>query len=71
MAEGRDVQWVEVTEGQDGQRVDNFLMTRIKGAPRALIYRIVRKGEVRVNGPSAFHVILARDAVWCFALSTE
>ena len=49
MAEGRDVQWVEVTEGQDGQRVDNFLMTRIKGAPRALIYRIVRKGEVRVN----------------------
>ncbi len=49
MAEGRDVQWVEVTEGQVGQRVDNFLMTRIKGAPRALVYRIVRKGEVRVN----------------------
>ncbi|MFY0992696.1 RluA family pseudouridine synthase [Halomonas sp. C05BenzN] len=49
MAEGRDVQWVEVTEGQVGQRVDNFLMTRIKGVPRALIYRIVRKGEVRVN----------------------
>ncbi|MEQ6918295.1 RluA family pseudouridine synthase [Halomonas aquatica] len=49
MAEGREVQWVEVTEGQVGQRVDNFLLTRIKGAPRALIYRIVRKGEVRVN----------------------
>ncbi|MDN3522251.1 RluA family pseudouridine synthase [Halomonas ramblicola] len=49
MAEGHDVQWVEVTEGQVGQRVDNFLMTRIKGAPRALVYRIVRKGEVRVN----------------------
>jgi len=49
MAEGRDVQWVEVTEGQVGQRVDNFLLTRMKGAPRALIYRIVRKGEVRVN----------------------
>lgn len=49
MAEGRDVQWVEVTEGQVGQRVDNFLMTRIKGVPRALVYRIVRKGEVRVN----------------------
>ncbi len=49
MAEGRDVQWIEVTEGQAGQRVDNFLLTRIKGAPRALIYRIVRKGEVRVN----------------------
>ncbi|MGM0537082.1 MAG: RluA family pseudouridine synthase [Pseudomonadota bacterium] len=49
MAEGRDVQWVEVTEGQVGQRVDNFLLARMKGAPRALIYRIVRKGEVRVN----------------------
>lgn len=49
MAEGRDVQWIEVTEGQVGQRVDNFLMSRLKGAPRALIYRIVRKGEVRVN----------------------
>lgn len=49
MAEGREVQWVEVTEGQAGQRVDNFLMSRLKGAPRALVYRIVRKGEVRVN----------------------
>lgn len=49
MAEGRDVQWVEVGEGQSGQRVDNFLITRLKGVPRALVYRIVRKGEVRVN----------------------
>ncbi len=49
MAEGQEVQWVEVTEGQVGQRVDNFLMTRVKGVPRSLIYRIVRKGEVRVN----------------------
>ncbi|GGX81391.1 pseudouridine synthase [Litchfieldella qijiaojingensis] len=49
MAEGHDVQWVEVSEGQDGQRIDNFLRTRLKGAPKSLIYRIVRKGEVRVN----------------------
>ncbi|GAA3905420.1 23S rRNA pseudouridine(955/2504/2580) synthase RluC [Halomonas cibimaris] len=49
MAEGRDVQWVEIAPEQAGQRIDNFLMTRLKGAPRALIYRIVRKGEVRVN----------------------
>ncbi|QTP58693.1 RluA family pseudouridine synthase [Billgrantia antri] len=49
MAEGRDVQWVEVGEGQSGQRVDNFLITRLKGVPRTLVYRIVRKGEVRVN----------------------
>ncbi|PMR75122.1 RluA family pseudouridine synthase [Billgrantia endophytica] len=49
MTEGREVQWVEVGEGQAGQRIDNFLMTRLKGVPRALVYRIVRKGEVRVN----------------------
>lgn len=49
MAEGREVQWVEVTEGQVGQRVDNFLMARLKGVSRSLVYRIVRKGEVRVN----------------------
>nr|WP_297461885.1 23S rRNA pseudouridine(955/2504/2580) synthase RluC [uncultured Halomonas sp.] len=49
MAEGRDVQWVEITDAQSGQRIDNFLRTRLKGAPKALIYRIVRKGEVRVN----------------------
>ncbi|GEK48843.1 23S rRNA pseudouridine(955/2504/2580) synthase RluC [Halomonas pacifica] len=49
MAEGREVQWVEVAEGQVGQRIDNFLRTRLKGAPKTLVYRIVRKGEVRVN----------------------
>ncbi|SDL71800.1 ribosomal large subunit pseudouridine synthase C [Modicisalibacter muralis] len=49
MAEGREVQWVEITDAQAGQRIDNFLRTRLKGAPKALIYRIVRKGEVRVN----------------------
>lgn len=32
-----------------GQRLDNFLLTQLKGAPRTLIYRIVRTGEVRVN----------------------
>lgn len=46
---GQGVQWIEVTHAQEGQRIDNFLRTRLKGAPKALIYRIVRKGEVRVN----------------------
>ncbi|GAC1039600.1 23S rRNA pseudouridine(955/2504/2580) synthase RluC [Pseudomonas sp. No.117] len=32
-----------------GQRIDNFLRTQLKGAPKTLIYRILRKGEVRVN----------------------
>ncbi|MHC9034766.1 RluA family pseudouridine synthase [Cobetia marina] len=49
MAEGQSVQWIEVAPELAGQRIDNFLRTRLKGAPKALIYRIVRKGEVRVN----------------------
>ncbi len=32
-----------------GQRIDNFLMRVLKGVPRSQIYRILRKGEVRVN----------------------
>lgn len=44
-----EVQWVEITEANNDQRLDNFLITRLKGVPKSLIYRVVRKGEVRVN----------------------
>ncbi|GAB6142362.1 23S rRNA pseudouridine(955/2504/2580) synthase RluC [Methylosoma difficile] len=40
---------VEITEEQSEQRLDNFLIARLKGVPKSHIYRIVRKGEVRVN----------------------
>ncbi len=43
------VRFVSISADQAGQRIDNFLLTRLKGAPRSLIYRILRKGEVRVN----------------------
>jgi 23S rRNA pseudouridine955/2504/2580 synthase len=43
------VELVEISADLAGQRVDNFLLNRLKGAPRSLIYRIVRRGEVRVN----------------------
>ncbi|MGJ8522169.1 Ribosomal large subunit pseudouridine synthase C [Carnimonas sp. R-84981] len=46
---GQQVQWLEVDDNQAGQRLDNFLMARLKGVPRTLVYRIIRKGEVRVN----------------------
>lgn len=41
----------QITIGPEhaGQRVDNFLLTQLKGAPRTLVYRILRTGEVRVN----------------------
>ena len=37
------------TDGDAGQRIDNFLLRRLKGVPRSVIYRILRRGEVRVN----------------------
>ena len=32
-----------------GRRLDNYLLTHLKKVPRELVYRIIRKGEVRVN----------------------
>lgn len=43
------VEYVEIGTERAGQRLDNFLMARLRSAPRGLVYRIVRKGEVRVN----------------------
>jgi len=43
------VQLLDVPADYAGQRIDNFLRTQLKGAPKTLIYRILRKGEVRVN----------------------
>lgn len=44
---------VEVVDAAHGQRVDNFLMAQLKGLPRSRIYRMLRRGEVRVNGARA------------------
>ena len=43
------VELVEITEENHEQRLDNFLITRLKGVPKTRIYLIIRKGEVRVN----------------------
>ena len=43
------VEFVEIGDGFAGQRIDNFLISHLKGAPKTLIYRILRKGEVRAN----------------------
>ncbi len=59
------VQHVGVSGDEAGQRIDNYLMARLKGVPRSRIYRILRKGEVRVNkgrvGPS--YKLRAGDSV--------
>jgi 23S rRNA pseudouridine955/2504/2580 synthase len=64
-SEKTPVQILEVAEHQDDQRLDNFLVTRLKGVPKTLIYRIIRKGEVRVNGKRAKpeHKLEAGDKV--------
>jgi 23S rRNA pseudouridine955/2504/2580 synthase len=47
------VTWVIVGEEEAGQRIDNFLFKRLKGVPKTRIYRILRRGEVRVNSRRA------------------
>jgi 23S rRNA pseudouridine955/2504/2580 synthase len=47
------VRMMKVPEDRAGQRLDNFLLGQLKGAPRSLVYKLVRSGQVRVNGGRA------------------
>lgn len=47
------VQTLEVGPERDGQRVDNCLAALLKGVPKSLIYRLLRTGQVRINGKRA------------------
>ncbi|MEO6969261.1 MAG: RluA family pseudouridine synthase [Rhodanobacteraceae bacterium] len=47
------VRTLAVGPERDGQRVDNALATLLKGVPRSLIYRLLRTGQVRINGKRA------------------
>jgi len=51
--DGGQVRTVRVPEDRSGQRLDNFLLGQLKGAPRSLVYKLVRSGQVRVNGGRA------------------
>ena len=57
MSEGRDsisgVRRIRAGPSGDGQRLDNFLLRELKGVPRSRVYRLLRRGEVRVNGKRA------------------
>ncbi len=50
---GSGVRHVEIDERHAGQRLDNFLLRELKGVPKSRVYRLLRKGEVRVNGGRA------------------
>ncbi len=47
------VRYLIAAEGDAGQRLDNYLLRVLKGVPRARVYRLLRKGEVRVNSRRA------------------
>ncbi|MHA2937701.1 23S rRNA pseudouridine(955/2504/2580) synthase RluC [Vibrio sp. RC27] len=44
-----EVRFVDIDDDMAGQRIDNFLLNQLKTIPKSVVYRIVRKGEVRVN----------------------
>jgi 23S rRNA pseudouridine955/2504/2580 synthase len=43
------VRYTQISADEAGQRIDNYLLRQFKGVPKSHIYRILRKGEVRVN----------------------
>ncbi|WP_243453225.1 RluA family pseudouridine synthase [Psychrobacter coccoides] len=45
----KKVNYLEVTRHQHDQRLDNFLLNRLKGLPKSHIYKMIRSDEVRVN----------------------
>ncbi len=67
------VAMLEVTDAEAGRRLDNYLASRYPELPKALIYRIIRSGEVRVNsgrtGPS--YKLVAGDRIRIPPLKTK
>ena len=59
------VRWIDVGEDEAGQRIDNYLIARLKGVPKTHIYRILRSGEVRINSKrvAASRKIVAGDRI--------
>ena len=51
--EWTEVRYIKVDINSDGQRIDNFLMKHLPGVPKSAIYRLVRSGQVRVDGGRA------------------
>lgn len=49
MLDHSQVQFLEISSNSEGQRLDNFLLRELKGLPKSRIYRLIRKGEIRLN----------------------
>lgn len=64
-AKRSSVQFITITDEHENQRIDNFLVNKLKGVPKSRIYRLLRKGEVRVNKKrvDAFYKLIEGDIV--------
>ncbi|MCH9698243.1 MAG: RluA family pseudouridine synthase [Gammaproteobacteria bacterium] len=60
-----NVTYIQIDADRDGQRIDNFLLNVLKGVPKQHIYRILRRGEVRVNSKriKPFYRLQTADSV--------
>ena len=65
MSKYHDVREIEVDHDSAGQRIDNFLRTRVSDLPKSGLYRIIRTGQVRVNGKRVkpTHKLMTGDRV--------
>ncbi len=70
---GAQVRFFQVDAERQGQRLDNFLLLHLKGVPKSLLYRLLRKGQIRVNGKRAKpdQRVLAGDKVRVAPLVTK
>lgn len=67
------VQYITVQDLDAGQRIDNYLLKKMKGVPKARLYRALRKGEVRVNKKrvKAVYRVAADDEIRIPPLKTK
>ncbi|UDG80804.1 Ribosomal large subunit pseudouridine synthase C [Candidatus Hartigia pinicola] len=49
MKRKNQIQFIDINDDNSRQRIDNFLLAKLKGVPNSRIYRSIRKGEVRIN----------------------
>lgn len=61
----QSVKMLTISEDEAGQRIDNYLLAKLKGVPKSLIYRILRKGEVRVNKGRIKPEYKLQMVMWC------
>ena len=57
----QSVKMLTISEDEAGQRIDNYLLAKLKGVPKSLIYRILRKDESNLN-------INYKMVIWCVCL---